>query len=196
MVIGVTGNLGVGKTTVAGMFQRLGARVINADRIAHTLIKPDRPAYRKIIKAFGKGVLSGIYISRKRLSKEAFSDRQKLNTLNRITHPEILSVIKEKIRKQSGRQVLVIDAPLLIESGLLPWVDKLVVVKLRPDIQMQRLRRSGLTAGQIKKRLSFQLLQAQKIHCADFVIDNKGTKRHTEKKVRDIWGRINQLRRF
>ena len=89
MVIGITGNFGVGKSTVAGMFGRLGARVIDADRIARQIIKPGCPAYKQIINYFGRGILVGFYISRRRLSKIVFSDKKKLKKLNAITHPWI-----------------------------------------------------------------------------------------------------------
>lgn len=208
MIIGITGNLGVGKTTVTKMFRRLGAQVIDADRIAHTIIKPCTSAYKQIIAYFGKKILLGPYISRKRLAREVFSGREKLRRLNKITHPKILRIIKSRIKKLSDREILVIDAALLIESGLprpfylgrdtarqkgrglLPWVDKLIVVKSEPKIQMQRLKRSGLTVREIERRLSAQLAQNKKIGLADFVIDNSGRRSQTEKQVRDIWNKI------
>jgi len=192
MVIGITGNFGVGKTTVANMFRRLGARVIDADRIAHTIIRPYSSVYKQIIACFGKKILVGPYISRKRLAKTVFSDKKKLNLLNRITHSKILEIIKSGIKKKSQDEILVIDAPLLIESGLLPSVDKLVVVKLKPVIQMQRLKKNGLGLEQIKGRISAQLPQNKKVALADFVIDNSGSRSQTQKQVREIWDKINE----
>ena len=190
MVIGITGNFGVGKTTVANMFRRLGTKLIDADKIAHRIIRPHTPAYKRIIACFGKKVLVGIYISRKRLAQEAFSDKKKLKRLNKIMHPEILKLIKNRIRKSADNEILVIDAALLIESGLLPWVDRLVVVKSKPKIQIQRLKKSGLTTGQIRRRLSVQLPQDEKVRLADFVIDNSGRRIQTEKQVRDILRKV------
>ena len=139
MVIGITGNFGCGKTTVAHMFRRLGAKLIDADKIAHAIIKPHSPTYRQIVACFGKRVLTGNYISRRRLAEIAFSDRKQLSKLNRITHPEIKKIIKRKIKNSPNNDILVVDAALLIESGILPWVDKLVVVKSKPKIQLSRL---------------------------------------------------------
>jgi dephospho-CoA kinase len=209
MVIGITGNFGVGKTTVTNMFRRLGARVIDADRIAHTIIRPKAAAYKQIIAYFGKKILLGSYISRKRLAREVFSGGEKLKRLNKIMHPKILRIIKERIKKISDREILVIDAALLIESGLsrtlaydqvvrkyrraqdlLPWVDKLIVVKSEPKIQMQRLKRSGLTVRETERRLNTQLAQDKKIGLADFVIDNSGSRSQTQKQVRKIWNKI------
>lgn len=191
MIIGITGNFGVGKTTVADMFRRLGARIIDADQIAHTIIQPYTSAYKQIIACFGKKVLVGIYISRGKLAKIVFSDKKKLERLNKIMHRKILRIIKSKVKKSSDSKVLVIDAALLVESGLLPWIDKLVVVKTRPKIQIQRLKKSGLTTNQIKARLNFQLPQDEKISLADFVIDNSGRRSQTEKQVRKIWDEVN-----
>jgi len=145
MVIGITGSLGVGKTTVAGLFRRLGARVINADRIAHKIIKPGTPAYKRIISTFGRGVLRGNYISRRKLAAIVFSDRQALEKLNRITHPGIIRIIKDEIRGCNQNEVLVIEAALLIEAGLLSRIDKLVVVKSGQVVVKQRLKKSGFS---------------------------------------------------
>ena len=209
MVIGITGNFGVGKTTVAGMFRRLGARIIDADPIAHKIIRPYTPAYRKIIACFGRGVLAGIYISRRRLARIAFLDKERLTKLNKIMHPEIIRIIKNRIRKFSINQIIVVDGALLIESGLpprqllkqrsskkiwrrriLPWIDKLIVVKSEPNIQIQRLKKSGLTDDVIEKRLNVQLSQDKRIGFADFVIDNSGRRSQTQKQVKEIWDKI------
>ena len=192
MVIGITGNFGCGKTTVAHMFYRLGTKLIDADKIAHAIIKPNTPIYRQIIACFGKRVLAGDYISRGRLAEIAFSDKKKLSKLNRITHPKIKKIIKSKIKNSSKDDILVIDAALLIESGILPWVDKLVVVKSKPKIQLLRLKKGGLAYNDIKRRLGFQSAQDEKIRLADFIIDNSARMTATERQVRDVWRKISE----
>jgi dephospho-CoA kinase len=192
MVIGITGNFGVGKTTVANMFRRLGAEVVEADRIAHRIIQPSTPAYKQIIACFGKGILAGKYISRKRLANIAFSNKKNLNKLNKIMHPKILRRIRERINKIPDSRILVIDAALLIEAGLLSRIDRLVVVKARQGVQMNRLRRSGRPGSQIKMRLSFQLPQDKKVSLADFLIDNSAGRSQTMKQVCDIWERLSE----
>ena len=192
MVVGITGNFGVGKTTVAKMFRQLGARIIDADEIAHQATKPHTAIYRKILAYFGRRILTGKYISRRKLAKIAFADKKKLKKLNQFMHPKILRIIKNRACKFSRKQVVVIDAALLVESGLAPWIDKLIVVRSGRNIQFKRLRRSGLTDELIEKRLRFQLSQVKKLNFADFVIDNSGTRKQTEKQVRDIWKKISE----
>lgn len=190
MVIGVTGNFGTGKTTVAKMFARLGARVIDADKIAHEVIKPNSSIYKRIVGCFGKRILSGNYINRKRLADIVFLNKKNSQILNSIMHPEILRIIKGRIRESSDSEVIVIDAALLIESGLLPWIDKLVVVKSKSRIQIKRLRGRDMNIKEINRRLDFQLSQGKKIGYADFVIDNSGKKNQTKKQVKEIWYKI------
>ncbi|MGD9014733.1 MAG: dephospho-CoA kinase [Candidatus Omnitrophota bacterium] len=209
MVIGITGNFGAGKSTVAKMFKRLGARIIDADQIAHAIIKPYSPVYRKILASFGKQVLAGVYISRKRLGEIVFSNQKKLNRLNKIMHPKILKIIKNRIKEFPAHQIIVVDAALLIESGLsskhawrcvhgryigvknlLPWIDKLIVVKSTRNIQFQRLKKKGLTDAVIERRISAQLSEAKKVRFADFVIDNSGQRSKTQKQVKEIWDKV------
>jgi len=209
MVIGITGNFGAGKTTVAKMLKRLGARIIDADQIAHAIIKPYGPVYKQIIASFGRQVCVGVYISRKRLAEIAFSNKKQLSKLNKIMHPKILKIIKNRIRKFSTHQIIVVDAALLIESGLssshasrriygrytgvkslLPWIDKLIVVKSKRNIQLQRLKEKGLTDAVIERRINAQLSEAKKVSFSDFVIDNSGPRNKTQKQVKEIWNKI------
>ena len=192
MVIGITGSFGVGKTTVANMFRQLGEEVIDADQVAHMIVRPRTSAYRQIIACFGKKILVGVYISRKRLAREAFSDKKKLKRLDKIMHPKILRIIKGKIKKISSKDILVIDAALLIESGLLPWIDRLVVVKSKSEIQMQRLKKIGLTVNEMKRRINAQLSQDEKVGFADFIIDNSNGRKKTKRQVREIWNKISE----
>ncbi|MFH1678160.1 MAG: dephospho-CoA kinase [Candidatus Omnitrophota bacterium] len=192
MIVGITGNFGAGKTTVANMFRDLGAKLIDADKIAHRLMRNQEEAYKQIIVSFGKEVLSGgrHCIDRKKLAAVVFKDAKALKRLNRIMHPGILSIIKNKIKEASDNKFLVIEAALLIESGLLSWVDKLIVVKSDPKIQMKRLGKNGLTLKEIKQRLRVQMPQGEKIRHADFVIDNSGVREKTKKQVIEIWNKI------
>ncbi len=191
MILGITGNFGVGKTTVAKMFSRSrGVKIIDADRIAHEVIKPGNPAYNKVINAFGRGILVGPYISRKRLAKIVFGNKAKLKKLNRITHPVIVKIIKKHIKNTRAQEILFIEAALLAKSELLRYIDKLVVVKSKSSVQIHRLKQKGLKVEQISQRLKAQSCQHKKNKIADFVIDNNGNKAQTQKQVKEVLRRI------
>jgi len=190
MVIGVTGNFGAGKTTVARMFVNLGARVIDADKIAHGVIRPGNSIHKRIVACFGRRILVGNHINRRKLADVVFSDKKNLKILNNIMHPEILRIIKNRLKESSESQIIVIDAALLIESGLLPWINKLVVVKSEPRIQIERLKKCGVGVKEINRRLGVQLPQRKKINYADFVINNSGRRSQTKKQVKEIWYKI------
>jgi len=191
-VIGLTGSWGTGKTAVAKMLQCLGAKVIDADKIAHQVIRPDNAVYQKVVSVFGRGIFknNSRAIDRKKLGKIVFADKVSLGRLNKIVHPEIVKNIKGQLRKARA-QIIVLDAPLLIEAGLDRIVDKLIVVKLNKEEQMSRLKdKTGLSRTRILKRILYQLPLSYKIKKADFVIDNNGTRNNTYKQVKAVWKKL------
>jgi dephospho-CoA kinase len=187
VIIGLTGSFGSGKTTVAGIFKSFGAKIIDADSIAHRVIRPSTSTYKKIIHAFGKGILNrNNAIDRNKLGKIVFNNRSSLKELNNIIHPEVIKVIKQQIKKiKSG--VILLDAPLLIEAGLVKMVDKLLVVKINRKEQIKRIQsNSFLSKEDILKRIKAQLPLRIKARLADFVIDNSKTLRETRKQAKQI----------
>jgi dephospho-CoA kinase len=193
IVIGVTGCFGSGKSTVAGILKSFGAKVIDADRIAHEVLEPEGKIYKKLISAFGKRILKqGKNIDRDRLAKSVFADKNLLHKLNRIMHPEIIRIIRQQIRSSSKRLV-VLDAPLLIEKGLSKLTDKLIVVKISRAQQLRRIlkKNSMLTKTDISRRIRAQMPLREKLRFADFIIDNNGnikqTRNRLEKIRRQLW---------
>jgi len=186
-VVGLTGSFGSGKSTVAGIFKKSGACVIDADSLAHECLRPGSAAYKKIISIFGKGVVrANKTIDRGRLGEAAFGDHCLLLKLNSIIHPEVIRRIRRKIKAvKSG--LVVLDAPLLIEAGLQREVDKVVVVSANQNNQIKRLqRRCSLNRASILKRINSQIPLKKKISIADFVIDNDGSLAQTKKQVDEI----------
>ncbi|MBU0477090.1 dephospho-CoA kinase [bacterium] len=191
MIIGLTGGIASGKDTVAVMFADLGAEIIDADKIANNLIKArinrnNVPA--RIVGFFGKDILnnSGM-IDKKRLADIVFKDRKKLESLNRIMHPEIIKIIKEQITSQIA-SVIIVNAPLIVEAEAVSLVDKLVVVSVSMENQIARLRaRSSLTKEEACRRINAQLPIKKKEKIANFVIDNNDGLEKTEKQVKKIW---------
>jgi len=188
-VIGLTGGFGTGKTYVASLFRRLGARIIDADAIAHKVIRKGSGAYKKTVKAFGKRVLSkNGEIDRGKLANVVFDDRRLLKKLEKIIHPEVIKVIKEDIRKSGNDAVIVIDAPLLIEAGLARTVDKLVVVTCSREAEIKRCRKKfRAEKEEILKRIRRQIPIQKKKRMADFIIDNSLTRSATKRQVQKLW---------
>ncbi|MDP2941768.1 MAG: dephospho-CoA kinase [Candidatus Omnitrophota bacterium] len=191
VILGLTGSFGSGKSTVAAMLKALGAEVIDADMLAHRCLRPGTPSYRRIVKIFGTRILNpNQTVNRKKLAAIVFSSQGLLSKLNSIIHPGVISSIKEKIRRAKAK-ILVLDVPLLIEAGLTPLIDKLIVVDLNQGAQVQRLRKKfKLKKSEILKRIAFQAPMREKIRLADFIIDNNGTIAQTKRQVKNIWEEI------
>ncbi len=187
LILGLTGSFGSGKSTVAKIFTRYGAKVIDADKIAHQIVKPGSPVYKKIIYAFGKGVLGkNNRLDRAKLARSVFADKKLIRKLDRITHPKIIRLIKGEI-KHTKSKVIILDAPLLIEAGLRNLVDKLIVVKIKRSKQLSRLiKKTRMRRNEILSRIKCQLPLGHKVRLADFVIDNSGDIKKTRKQVREI----------
>lgn len=188
IVIGITGGFGTGKTTVARMLGAKGAKILDADKIAHAALKRNSDTYGKIKTYFGRAVLKKDgSINRKKLAELAFTDRRKTTTLNSIVHPFVIKKIKSCMRKAGKKSVIVIDAPLLIEAGLAGIVDKLVVVKTTPKIQLARCIKRKFKKGEALSRIKIQMPLKKKVRMADFVIDNNGSLIKTKKEVEKLW---------
>ena len=195
LVIGVTGGVGTGKSTVARLFGQLGCRVLDADEMTHTLMRLGQPIWRKIRASFGKEVLtSGRQIDRRRLGQMVFGDSKRLTRLCQIVHPAVRRQIRREIRrirqKDPGAAV-VLDIPLLIEAGSHYRLDALVVVSAPLKVVANRLHaRSGWSLSEVKRRQAFQRPLRQKERMADFVVRNGGSKALTRRQVVKIWKRI------
>lgn len=181
MVIGLTGGLASGKSLVSGEFSKLGAHVIDADIVAREVIQKGAPAYRELVREFGEGVLTRDgSIDRKKLSGIVFSDNAKLKRLNAITHPAILGRIREEVSlMKEKRRVIVVDAALLIETGLYREMDKVIVVFADEKTQIERFVRKAGVGGaggeEARARLRAQMPLSEKLPLADYVIDNSAT---------------------
>lgn len=178
--IGLTGGIGSGKSTVAGMLAVRGAAVIDADAISRSLTAPGGRAIATIAQAFGPGMIDAQGgMDRQAMREHVFQNVQAKKQLEAIIHPLVSQITAEQSQGavQSGRRVLVFDVPLLVESGE-RWrkqVDRVMVVDCDADTQRQRvMARSGLTAEEIDRIMALQATRAQRLACADSVIFNQG----------------------
>lgn len=190
-LIGLTGLAGSGKTTVAEVFSRMGARVIDADRVGHGLLRKNSPCYGRLVNTFGPAILkdSGA-ISHSKLGEVVFSDGRQLARLNRIVHPRLVSEIIRRagllMREQPFRPV-VIDAALIIPWGLDRRVDRLVVVEAPRPVRLSRLMGRGLTRERARKILQAQPRPADLRRKADLVIANRGSMAELRRKAERAW---------
>lgn len=191
LFIGLTGGLATGKSTVAAMFARRGARVIDADEIVHGLLEPGGSCFKIVVKTFGKQILHRGRIDRKRLACIVFKNIRKLRQLERILHPKAGEVIRKEIkgyRKSKKKEVIILDAPLLFEAGLDREVDYTIVVKAGRKEQLKRvIKRSALTKTEAFERLKAQLPLSVKMRLADIIIDNNSSRKETQKQVKAVW---------
>lgn len=191
-VIGLTGNIGSGKSTVAKQLESHGAKVIDADQVARAVVQPGTPALEEIIESFGRGVLNNKgELDRKKMGDIVFADPQARARLNAITHPRIKEAIHRELETFAGKagpEVLVLDAPLLIEVGLDHIVDEVWVVKVEEEAQIKRLaKRNGLNPAEVRRRIAAQLPQGKKLKYARRIIDNSGDPADTKKQVDRHW---------
>ena len=185
--VGITGSFGAGKTLVAGMFKARGASVIDADALAHGLLKNDAACIRAIRKVFGSGVVGKSGVDRAKLGKIVFDDPQALKALEAVVHPRLERLIIQAIRKARSR-VVVLDAAILIEAGWHTMMDTVVLVKARSDVQLRRVTaRTGLSRADVLKRIRRQMPLGKKRKFADHIIDNSGAAAITEKHVERIF---------
>lgn len=193
-VIGLTGGIASGKSLVSRELQRLGAPVIDADQIAREVVQPGKPAWEMIVREFGRSFLdSSGCLDRKALARLVFSNPRELEKLNRITHPRILAEIARQVQqyRSAHTEVVVLDAPLLFETGLDRAVDEIWVVNIDAPTQVRRLmERDGLTEQEARRRIELQMPLPEKVRRANRVFDNMGTPEMTACQVREAWSRV------
>ena len=199
IIIGITGGVGTGKSTIAAMFKGFGAKVLDADKIAHGKMKRGTTMCRRIIKEFGRNILADSgQIERRRLAAVVFKDRKALDKLCAIVHPEVIRHVNEyinKTAKKRGIPAVIIDAPLIIEAGMHTMLDVLIVVRASVKTQIERSRKkTGQSPAEIKRRMRNQIPLKKKLILADYIIDNEGRRQDTQKIVRKIWKEIGRGR--
>lgn len=194
IVIGLTGALGAGKSTVARILADFGAAVIGADAVGHELIEPGLPAWRELVGAFGPGILlEDGRINRRALARLAFAGPERVDKLNRATHPHIIREIANRLQRlrDAGREVAVVESALLLETDLRLLVTTVWTVDAAEEVRLERLAaRDDLTVEDARARMAAQLPAEEKVRLADVVIDNNGTREELLSRVRAAWLRL------
>ncbi len=192
LILGITGGIASGKTTAMRILSARGVPGISSDELAHACIKRGRPAYRAILKRFGREILSpNDQINRRRLGEIVFADPRKRKALERIVHPCVIKGLKAFIERHH-KGVVALDIPLLFESKLQHLVDKTVVIYCTRAQQIARLRqRTGLSRAQALARLRAQMPLGRKRRKADRVLQNTRTRAYLRRQIASLVARKN-----
>ncbi len=186
--VGLTGNLGCGKSTVAKMFKELSLYVFDADEIIRGFYEEKGEVYRKLVEAFGDSILdSEGNIDRKKLSSVVFMDREKLRLLENITHRALYEKLEKDFKRLPEDTVVIVEATLLIEKGTYKDYDKLIVVYAPYEICKRRAILKGISEEDFERRWAHQMPIEEKLKYADFIIDNSGSIEETKEQVKRVY---------
>jgi len=200
MIVGLTGSLGTGKSTVTNFFTELGAYIIDWDELAKEVTCPHSKAWEKIVAYFGKDILNDdITINRQQLAELVFSNREMLERLNQIVHPEVFKEderIANEIKNRDPHALIIKDIPLLFEVATHIAADKIIVVSASEQTQLKRLEEKGMSRDAAQNRIKSQLPLEEKIKAADFVINNDGSLEATKRQVEEIYCLLKQEEKY
>lgn len=193
-VIGLTGSIGSGKSTVSQCLAGLGAVIIDADKVGHEAFKPNTEAWREVVAAFGKQIItpSG-EVDRKKLGEIVFNHPESLSRLNQIMHPRMYDMIKAQIEeyRRQGVAVVVLEAAILIEANWTSLVDEVWVTVAHEAAVLKRLKQQrGLAEEQTLARIHSQLSVEERVKHADVIINNDGDLDEVKAKVKKLWERL------
>ncbi len=196
VIVGLTGGLGTGKSTVAKMFQERKAVVLDADQIAHDAMEPRKLAWREVLDRFGEDLVhrkDDVRINRKKLAARVFGDPKALADLEAILHPRVLRLIRQRLHRLARNRrvrLVVLDVPLLLETHMEDLVDAVVVVAATPEVTRRRLHARGMSDEDIARRSAAQWDVSAKAALADHVIDNSKDLQQTRRQVNELWQQL------
>ena len=198
LIVGLTGGVASGKSVVSRILKEEGAYLIDADQIARELVQPRTSAWEELVKVFGKEILQkNGSIHRKQLAAKVFSDPKQRDLLNRTLHPRIKEEMGRRLKaigQKDPEAIVVIDAPLLVETGNHREMDKVIVVISTEAQQIARLReREGMDQEEARRIMASQIATEEKVKIADFVIRNEGSLEETERRAREVFQELKRI---
>jgi dephospho-CoA kinase len=193
--VGLTGSIAVGKSYVVTVLAELGCVTFDADKVAHSVMEPGRPAYQDIVREFGEAIVGEEgSIDRQKLGAVVFANEGRRKRLNEIVHPRVIeeqNTLLQAAEAQKPDGIAIIDAALMIESGGFKRFDKLIVVYCDRETQIERLmRRNQITRADAERRVSAQMSSEEKLRYADYAIDTSGTFESTRHCVVDVYEKL------
>ena len=198
IVVGLTGGVGTGKSTVARLLATHGAVVLDADALAHEALEPERPPARAIGRLFGRDIVNADRtINRAKLGRRVFASAAARRRLEAIVHPYVYRRIRQDLRRlrRDGARVVVLDVPLLLETGGRTLADVVVVVTATPAVQRRRLKARGWSAREVAQRRRAQWALSRKIALADAVVENSNGLDNTRRQVNRLWKQLREASR-
>ncbi|NPA12675.1 MAG: dephospho-CoA kinase [Aquificae bacterium] len=193
--VGLTGSIATGKSTVAELFRQLGAYVIDADKIVHSLLEQEEIKNR-IKEEFGDVFTTDGKVDRKKLANIVFRDKGKKKTLENILHPEVFKKIQQffkDVEKKDPKGVAIAEVPLMIETGSYKHYDQIIVVYAPLETQIERLIKKGMSKEEALSRIKAQMPIEEKVKYGDFVINNTSTLQELKKQVEDIYQKLKEM---
>lgn len=196
-LIGLTGGIASGKSTVARILERLGAAIVNADVLSREVVEPGQDAWKDIIATFGTDVLQPDQaLDRQKLRTIIFNNPQARKKLEEIIHPRVRALAEKRIREHTdtGYAVIVYEVPLLFEAKIHEWLRPVILVACDEKTQAERIvRRDRVTDAEAQKTIDAQMSLEEKRKLADYVIDNNGSLDDLERQVRVLWERLTRI---
>ena len=193
-LVGLTGGIASGKSTVAAILRRLGAAVINADELSREVVQPGEDAWKQIVESFGPDILKeDNSLDRRKLRKIIFDNPESRKKLETIIHPRVRALAENRFREaaQAGHSIIVYEVPLLFENQMHLWLRPVIVVACTAGVQKIRLQaRDHLTQAEAQRHLDAQMSLKAKSDLADYVIENNSTLEDLEQQVKSIWEKI------
>jgi len=192
LTVALTGGIASGKSVVAKILEELGCYIHNADKIAHDLMEPEKPVWKKIVAHFGIKILNeDKTINRSRLGKIIFSDEKERRFLNELIHPLVLEKKKEiinRIEKEGHYNIFISEAALTIEAGFADFFDKIIMTYCKKEVQIERLmERDGISQKQAMKKIKSQMQPQEKLKYADYIIDTSGSLQSTVEQTERVY---------
>lgn len=191
MILGLTGGIACGKTTISNMFKKIGIEVVDADVVAREVLELPE-VLKEIRETYGNIIFENDKLDRKKMRDIIFNNKDNIKKLNSIVHPKVIKVFQDEYNKKKLKEdVIVFDIPLLFEVGLEKFCDKILVVYVKEEVQIERImRRDGSSRELAKKIIDAQMNLGEKIKLADYIIENSGTIDELEKKIKLILSKI------
>lgn len=195
-LVGLTGGIGSGKSTVARLLADRGAVVVDADAVAREVVEPGQPAFRQLVERFGQSIVgSDGALDRPALAALVFDDEQARADLNAITHPAVGGEITRRIAAAPPDAVVVVDVPLLAEAKLTRLYEMVLVVEAPRALRLERLEERGLTRADAEARMAVQATDEERRAIADVVVDNSGDLAALEREVARAWAEVARRKR-